>query len=100
VGIPAVATKTRCVSRFFDGSEVELVEVGDVDSMAHAIVRLAKDAKLRKARADKAKKWEEEFGWEGKKRHLFRAIDQLCIDKLLAEKGAAKAAKAEAAVAR
>lgn len=94
VGIPAVATRTRCVSRFFDGSEVELVPVGDVDGMAAALVRLARDAKLRKARVERARLWEQEFGWEVNKRHLFRTIDGLCFEKIAAAKKAAKSGAA------
>lgn len=77
VGIASVATRTRCVGRFFDGSEVELVSVGDVQGMADALVRLARDPKLRAERIARGHAWEEEFGWEVNKRHLFRVVDGL-----------------------
>lgn len=94
VGIPAVATKTRCIARFFERDEVELVEVGDVDGMADAIVRLASDAKRRRELVAKGRKWEEEYGWAVNRQNLFRAIDALCAEKLAAERQASKAAKA------
>lgn len=77
IGIPAVATKTRCVSRFFDGTEVELVPVGDIEAMAQAILRLAREPKLRKQRVEKAREWEKEWGFEVNREHLFRTIDSL-----------------------
>lgn len=99
VGIPAVATKTRCVSRFFDGSEVELVPVGDVEGMAAAMVKLARDPKLRAERVARGRVWEQEFGWSVNREHLFRTIDGLCAEKITALRKAAKAAKDAAAAA-
>lgn len=81
VGIPAIATRTRCVSRFFDGTQVELVEVGDVEGMAQAMLRLAADPARRKALAARAHAWEEEYGWEVNKQHLFRTYDALTFEK-------------------
>lgn len=96
VGIPAIASRTRTVQRFFDPSQVELVEVGDVEGMAKAIVRLARDPGRRKALAKAGRAWEEEYGWDVNKRALFRTIDALCAEKLAADKK--KAAPAENSV--
>lgn len=90
VGIPAVATRTRCISRFFDGSEVELTDVGDVSGMADAIVRLAADPARRKRLVAKARAWDEAWGWAVNRQHLFRAIDQLAAEKLAEERRAQK----------
>jgi glycosyltransferase involved in cell wall biosynthesis len=78
VGVPSVATRTRCISRFFDGSEVELVEVGDVEGMANAIVRLARDPKRRETLIENGHLWEQRYGWHVNKANLFRTVDELC----------------------
>lgn len=88
VGIPAVATRTRCVGRFFKGTEVELVEVGDVDGMARGILRLASDPARRAELVENAHRWEEEYGWEVNRKNLFRTVDALCFEKLSEERRA------------
>jgi glycosyltransferase involved in cell wall biosynthesis len=93
VGIPSIATRTRCISRYFDDTQVELVAVEDEDAMADALVRLAQDKTRRKALVDAARVWEEEFGYETQMRLLFRVVDSLCIDKILADKRAKQAAE-------
>lgn len=88
VGIPAVATRTRCVGRFFKDTEVELVDVGDVDGMARAILRLASDPARRRELVENAHRWEEEYGWEVNRKNFFRTVDALCFEKLSEERRA------------
>jgi glycosyltransferase involved in cell wall biosynthesis len=92
VGIPAIATRTRCIARFFDERQVELVGVEDVDAMARAMVRLAQDKKRREALVKGGREWEKEYGWEVNRQLLFRTIDNLCWEKLAAQKQAKKTA--------
>ncbi len=75
VGIPAIAARTRCIRRFFDARQVELVEVGDVGAMAGAMVRLARDPQRRAAMVKGGREWENEYGWEVNRRLLFRTLD-------------------------
>jgi glycosyltransferase involved in cell wall biosynthesis len=106
VGIPAIAVRTRCISRFFDDTQVELVGVEDVDAMARAMVRLAQDRSRREALVKGGRAWETEYGWEVNRRLFFRTVDALCWDKVVAEKQSAKkseeatATKAEGKAAR
>ncbi len=93
IGIPSIASKTRCISRFFDDSQVQLVPVGDVEGMAKAMVDLAQDAARRKAMVAAGRKWEEAYGWEVNKKALFRTFDSLCLEKVLAEKRARQKSK-------
>lgn len=88
VGIPAIATRTRCISRFFDDHQVELVDVEDVDGMARAMVSLAQDQARRETLVKGGHAWEEQYGWEVNKRLLFRTVDALCWEKVLSEKRA------------
>ncbi|MEQ9499422.1 MAG: glycosyltransferase family 4 protein [Deltaproteobacteria bacterium] len=93
VGIPAVAANTRTIGRFFDGDTVELFEVGDVDAMAEALVRLARDGARRKALVAAGRAWEAEYGWDVNRQHLFRTMDALCYEKIAAERKARQKAK-------
>jgi glycosyltransferase involved in cell wall biosynthesis len=92
VGIPAVATRTRCISRFFTSDVVELVPVGDTEAMAQGILRLAREPARRAALVAGGRRWNEEYGFETQKRLLFRTIDALCFEKVAATKRAAQAA--------
>ena len=92
VGIPSIASRTRCVSRFFDASHVELVEVGDVSGMAQALLRLARDPARRAALVEGGRRWNAEYGWEVNRGFLFRTFDALCWEKVAAEKKARQAA--------
>jgi glycosyltransferase involved in cell wall biosynthesis len=91
IGIPAVATKTRCVSQFFDHRQLELVPVGDVEGIAQGILRVATDSKRRKEMIAAAREWNEEYGFDVQKRLLFRTIDALCWEKVSANKRAKQA---------
>jgi len=86
VGVPSVVTRTRCVSRYFDQRQVELVEVGDVEAMAQAILRLAGDPKRRAEIVAAAREWQEEYGFEVQKRLFLRTVDSLCFEKIAAER--------------
>jgi glycosyltransferase involved in cell wall biosynthesis len=90
VGIPAIAARTRCIARFFDERQVELVGVEDVDGMARAMVRLAQDKKRREELVKGGREWEKEYGWEVNRGLLFRTVDGLCWEKLAREKQAKK----------
>ncbi|MCA9549786.1 MAG: glycosyltransferase family 4 protein [Myxococcales bacterium] len=92
VGIPTVATRTRTVSRFFDERHTELVPEGDVDAMAQALVRLARDKDRRKALTAGGWAWQEEYGWEVQKGLLFRTFDAVAADKAAAARRKAQAA--------
>jgi glycosyltransferase involved in cell wall biosynthesis len=81
VGIPAIASRTRTVRRFFDDGNVELVEVGDIEGMAQAILRLAADPKRRRQLVENAHRWEAEYGWPVNKKHLYRTVDALTFEK-------------------
>lgn len=74
VGIPVVATRTRAIAVYFDESQLELVAPSDADAMARALVRLAADKELRKARVEAGHRWEEEYGFETQKRLLHRLV--------------------------
>lgn len=93
VGIPAVAARTRTIGRFFDDATAELFDVGDVDQMAAALVRLARDGERRKSIIAAGRAWEAEFGWEVNKKHLFRTLDALCYEKIAAERRAHQKSK-------
>lgn len=88
VGIPAIAARTRCISRFFDGNQVELVDVEDVDGMARAMVSLAQDQARREVLVKGGHEWEQEYGWDVNRKLLFRTVDALCWEKVLSEKRA------------
>lgn len=92
VGIPSIASRTRCVGRFFDERNVELVEVGDVEAMAQALVRLSRDGKRRAALIKGGRAWDEENGFGAQKKLLFRVFDALVEDKVAAQKRAKQAA--------
>lgn len=93
VGIPAVAARTRTIDRFFDGDTVELFEVGDVDGMAAGLLHLARSEERRAALIAAGRAWEEEYGWEVNKQHLFRIFDALCFEKIAEARRRAQAAK-------
>ena len=88
VGIPAIATATRCITRYFDASQLELVPVADVSAMADALVRLAGDRERRRGLVKAARAWQDEYGFEVQKRLLYRTIDHLCREKVAAERKA------------
>jgi glycosyltransferase involved in cell wall biosynthesis len=92
VGIPSIASRTRCVGRFFDERQVELVEVGEVDQMAEALVRLSRDGKRRQALIKGGRAWDQEYGFEAQKKLLFRVFDGLVEEKVAAERKARQAA--------
>lgn len=76
VGIPVVATRTRALSVYFDESQLELVPPNDTEAMARALVRLAADKSLRKARVEAGHRWEDEYGFETQKRLLYRLVSE------------------------
>ena len=86
VGIPSVATGTRCIQRYFDATQVAMVPVGDVSAMAAALVRLAGDTAERRSIANAAREWEGRYGWPVQKRLLYRTFDHLCQDKIVARR--------------
>ncbi|MEE2903046.1 MAG: glycosyltransferase family 4 protein [Myxococcota bacterium] len=78
VGIPAVAPRTRCISRYFDESQVEMVPVEDIDAMAGAILRIANDESRRKEMIEAARTWQDTYGFDVQMRFLCRTVDHLC----------------------
>jgi glycosyltransferase involved in cell wall biosynthesis len=93
IGVPAIASRTRCVSRFFDDTQVELVDVGDVEGMTAALIKLTREGKRRNALVKAGHAWQADFGFESQKKLLFRVFDELVHDKVVAQKRAAQAAK-------
>jgi glycosyltransferase involved in cell wall biosynthesis len=91
VGIPAIAPRTRCISRYFDDREVELVPVEDVSAMAAAMVRLAREPDRVKALVAAARGWEARHGYETQMRLLTRTVDHLCWEKVRAQRRARQA---------
>lgn len=92
VGIPAVASRTRTVDRFFAEDQAELVPVGDVDAMAAALLRLAGDKARRKTLTDGGRAWDAEYGWGVNRQMLFRLYDHLCAETIKAARKARQAA--------
>ena len=88
VGIPSVAPRTRCIRRYFDDRQLELAEVGDVDGLAAAILRLAGDPERSAAVIEAARQWHSTYGYAVQMRLLFRVFDSLCWQKVRAEKAA------------
>ena len=84
VGVPTIAARTRCVTRYFDDSQLELVDVEDVAQLADAMVRLAGDTARRKSLAKAGLAWHEIYGHEAQKRLLYRTMDALCFEKVAA----------------
>jgi len=78
IGIPAIAPKTRCIQRYFNPDQVELVEVEDVDGMAEAILRLAADETHRNQVVEAARSWQAAYGFDVQMKFLQRTVDHLC----------------------
>jgi glycosyltransferase involved in cell wall biosynthesis len=78
IGIPAIAPKTRCIQKYFNAEQVEMVEVEDVDGMARAILRLASDEKRRKEIVAAASAWQAAYGFDVQMKLLKRTVDHLC----------------------
>lgn len=63
MGIPAVATATTAISRWFAGTAVALVPPGDVDALA-AEVRRLHDAGARRELASRRAEFDRRFAWD------------------------------------
>lgn len=93
VGLPTIASRTAAVTHaFYDTGAVQLVPTGDVSAAAEAVHQLTRDPQKRRAMSAAAKAWEAEHGGTKQTELLFRAVDFVCAEKVLAEKRARQAA--------
>ncbi|MBI2378165.1 MAG: glycosyltransferase [Deltaproteobacteria bacterium] len=75
VGIPVIATRTRCITHYFGERELELVPIESVTSLASAMVRLSRDRERRRELITAAKAWESKYGGEVQRRALLDVVD-------------------------
>ncbi|UCF78755.1 MAG: glycosyltransferase family 4 protein [Candidatus Eiseniibacteriota bacterium] len=77
LGIPAVASRTPAVSRYFDESMVMFFEPGNASDLAGCIVKLYREPELGRSMTRNAMKFLEEYSWDKEKQKLFSVIDGL-----------------------
>jgi glycosyltransferase involved in cell wall biosynthesis len=81
--IPVVAPRLEAIQHYFPEEAVFYYEPDNVESLAGAIGHAAEDAERRMARAEKAREFLTEYGWE---RHRFKLLDlygRLCSTRIL-----------------
>ena len=79
-GLPVIATPAGGVADHLrDGENGLAFPANDVDAMAHAMVRLAMDEKLRKELARGARRSAEALDWEGELDRLGASYREVCF---------------------
>ena len=79
-GLPVIATPAGGVADHLrDGENGLAFPANDVDAMAHAMVRLAMDEKLRKDLARGARRSAEALDWEGELDRLGASYREVCV---------------------
>ncbi len=64
LGIPTIASRTKCIECYFDESMVRYVDAGSVDSLADAIYDLFSHPEKRRALVENADRFNKRFSWE------------------------------------
>ncbi|MBI4821253.1 MAG: glycosyltransferase [Deltaproteobacteria bacterium] len=85
IGIPVIATRTRCITHYFGERELELVPIESVTSMASAMVRLSKDRERRRELILAAKAWEDRFGYQRQRRAFLDVVDVVTTGRRIEE---------------
>jgi glycosyltransferase involved in cell wall biosynthesis len=89
-GVPAVVSRTKVDSYYFDDNEVRFFTSGDADALADAIISLAADPSLRQQLIAHGFEYVRKNGWATKKAEYLDLIDSLSGDRRQALKGHAR----------
>lgn len=79
MGVPVIASKTRIDSYYFNDSLVKFFESGNEQSLAEAMVAMAKDSKLRKQLAVNALTYVSDQSWDIKRQDYYKLLDGLVM---------------------
>lgn len=77
LGIPVVAPKLRAIKYYFTDDMITYFEPENVDSLAQAILNMLNDESRRKAQAEKAKAFLDQYGWEKHRNDLINLYREL-----------------------
>ncbi len=81
-GVPAIVSRTKIDSFYFDETVVRFFPSGDVEALADAIIGLAGSKESRALLAAGGYQYVNANSWEVKKREYFALIDGLCAQDL------------------
>jgi glycosyltransferase involved in cell wall biosynthesis len=79
-GKPAIITRLKSVSKYFDHSSMYYFEANNPKSLADAIINLHKDSEKCKALVKNAKKLFMMYSWENQSKIFLRAYEELLRD--------------------
>lgn len=80
--LPAIVSRTRGDSLFFDDSMVLFFEPGNDRQLADCILKLYRNPQLRRSLPNKAKAVTRRLNWQAQKRDLFKVYEDLINGKL------------------
>jgi phosphatidylinositol alpha-mannosyltransferase len=77
MGCPVLASSTKLLAETFRDGGIEFVPPGDVDALAAAIVRLAKDPRRRNELRSEGLRRVARYSWETEKQNLIELYHKL-----------------------
>lgn len=77
LGIPAVVPKLRTIEYYFSDDMVSYYEPEDIESLAQCLRQLQSQPDLRRRRAQRARAFLDEYGWEHKSAELVALYESL-----------------------
>ena len=77
LGVPTIVSRTKIDTFYFNDSVVKFFTPDDVDDLANAMLKMAKDRGMRRNLAESALKFAVDFSWENRKGDYLGLVDRL-----------------------